>query len=149
MANLKEPIDVEELKIIKLADLKKEYRNLSNYYERLRTGNWMYCHRCGEYQTKENFYSSDENKSGYFHYCKKCCLEIAEGIEKKGDQPNLTKESMMKLLQLMNLPYIDKVFNSCVEDVENSVGQKNRKSPALQYLVIIKSLPQYKYKKWV
>lgn len=143
MAYLRDTLEVDELKNIKLSELKKKYMEISNTYNKLKDGNWLFCHRCGEFQTKDNFYTSNDNKSGYFCYCKKCCLEIAEQRTKKNDHPNLTKDSMIELLRLMNLPYVDNVFEACVKDVENDVNQKSVRSPALQYLTIIKSLPQY------
>ena len=52
------------------------------------------------------------------------------------------------MLQKMNLPYIDSLYESCCKSVADEVNEKNKKSPFLAYLVPIKSLPQYKDKTW-
>ena len=48
----------------------------------------------------------------------------------------------------MDLPYIDSLYDSLCKDVGNGVNEKNKTSPFLAYLPPIKSLPQYKNKKW-
>jgi len=52
------------------------------------------------------------------------------------------------MLQKMDLPYIDDLYESCCKTVADEVNEKNRKSPFLAYLVPIKSLPQYRGKTW-
>ena len=53
------------------------------------------------------------------------------------------------MLQKMNLPYIDELYESCCQSVANEVNERNKKSPFLAYLVPIKSLPQYRGKTWL
>ena len=50
---------------------------------------------------------------------------------------------------MMDLPYIDSLYESCCESVANSeVNERNMRSPFLAYMTTVKSLPQYKNKKW-
>lgn len=148
MAFLRQARTENELKKLTVAGVKKEYKVLSADYNKLLNGKVLYCHKCNEFISYNNFYTSSEFASGYFPLCKSCCLELAEQREKKSDKPNETKESVQRLLQMMNLPYLDEVYEGCCRDVNNEVGELNRKAPILQYLTIIKSLPQYRGAKW-
>ena len=148
MGYLRQAKSPEEIKKLTISKVKDAYNTLADDYNRILDGKLVYCHGCNEYIATSNFYSSNEFASGYFPLCKKCCLEIAEQRTKKNDKPNETKSSVQRLLQMMNLPYIDSLYETCCQDVANEVNEKNRKAPVLQYLVIVKSLPQYKGKQW-
>ena len=50
------------------------------------------------------------------------------------------------MLQKMDLPYIDSLYESLCADVANEINEKNKKSPFLAYLPPIKSLPNWKGK---
>lgn len=97
---------------------------------------------------KESFYTDKRNASGVFHICKKCVLEIVEQRSKKDDKPNETKESVKKMLQMMDLPYIDSLYESCAKSVYDEVNEVNRSSPFLQMVTCLKSLPQYRGMTW-
>lgn len=148
MGYLKQAKTPDEIKKLTVARVKEAYNTLATDYNKILDGKMLYCHGCNEHISSSNFYTSNEFASGYFPLCKQCCLAIAEQRTKKNDKPNECKESVQRLLQMMNLPYIDELYESCCKDIANEVNEKNRKAPILQYLVIIKSLPQYRGKKW-
>lgn len=148
MGYLKQAKTEQEIKKLTVAGVKKEYNALAEYYNKILEGKLVYCHHCNDWISSNNFYSSNDYGSGYFPICKKCVLEIVEQRKKKTDKPNETKESVKKMLQMMDLPYIDDLYDGCCQDVVNEVNEKNRKAPFLQYLTIIKSLPQYRGKTW-
>lgn len=148
MGYLRQAKSPDEIKKMTVAKVKEAYNTLADDYNKILDGKLVYCHGCNEHVSAANFYSSNEFSSGYFPLCKKCCLEIAEQRTKKTDKPNETKESVQRLLQMMNLPYIDSLYETCSQDVANEINEKNRKAPVLQYLTIIKSLPQYRGKTW-
>ena len=96
--------------------------------------------------TRENFYTDKRYAIGLFPQCKKCVLAEVEQRKNKNDKPNETKESVKRMLQKMDLPYIDSLYESLQTDVANEINEKNKKSPFLAYLPPIKSLPNWKGK---
>lgn len=116
-------------------------------YNRIIEQDYILCPECGEFVSRNNFYSAN-NAIGVYPCCKKCILAFVEQRDKKNDKPNETKESVKRMLQKMDLPYIDELYESCCKSVADEVNEKNKKSPFLAYLVPIKSLPQYKGKTW-
>ena len=148
MAFLRQAKDENEIKKLTLANVKKSYLELASDYNKLIERDLILCPKCGEFVSRTNFYSSNEYAVGVFPECKKCILEEVEQRTKKGDKPNETKDSVKRMLQRMNLPYIDELYESSCKTVADEVNEKNRKSPFLAYLVPIKSLPQYRNKTW-
>lgn len=148
MAFLRQAKTEDEIKKLNVTAVKKAYNDLAADYNRIIDCGYLYCHKCNTFLSRDIFYSSNDYASGYFPICKKCLLEMVEQRKKKNDPPNETKESVKRVLQLMDLPYIDELYESSVKTVANEVNEKNRKSPFLQYIVPIKSLSQYKGKTW-
>lgn len=148
MAFLKQAKSEDEIKKLTVSAVKKAYNELASDYNKIIDCNYIYCHKCNSFLSKEIFYSSTEYSSGYFPICKKCLLEMVEQRKKKGDPPKETKESVKQVLQLMNLPYLNDLYESCCKMVADAVNEQNRKSAFQAYLVQIKSLPQYKNKTW-
>ena len=146
MAFLKQAKTEEEIKKLTVANVKKAYNELASDYNKLIEQDFILCPKCGDFISRANFYTSGEYSIGVYPECKKCILAEVEQRKGKNDKPNETKESVKYMLQKMNLPYIDSLYESCCKDVADSVNEKNRKSPFLAYLVPIKSLPQYKTK---
>ena len=114
-------------------------------YNRIIEQDYILCPECGEFVTRNNYYSAN-NAIGVYPCCKKCILAQVEQRDKKNDKPNETKESVKRMLQKMDLPYIDELYESCCKSVADEVNEKNKTSPFLAYLPPIKSLPQYKGK---
>jgi len=148
MAFLKQAKSEEEIKKLTVSAVKKAYNELASDYNKIIDCNYLYCHKCNTFLSKETFYSSAEYASGYFPICKKCLRDMVEQRKKKGDPPNETKDSVKHVLQLMNLPYLNDLYESCCKMVADGVNEQNRKSAFLAYLVQIKSLPNYKNKTW-
>jgi len=145
---LRQAKNQDEIKKLTVAKVKEAYNILATDYNKILDKKLIFCHGCNEHISSQNFYTSNEYASGYFPLCKQCCLALAEQRVKKNDKPNETKQSVQRLLQMMYLPYIDTLYESCCKDVINEINEKNRKAPILQYLTIIKSLPQYRNKTW-
>lgn len=148
MAYLKQALNENDIKKLTVAGVKKAYNELASSYNNIVEQDLILCPKCGEFINRSNFYSSKEYAIGVYPECKKCILEEVEQRTKRGDKPNETKESVKRMLQKMNLPYIDELYESSCKTVADEVNEKNRKSPFLAYLVPIKSLPQYKLKTW-
>jgi len=148
MAYLKQAKTEDDIKKLTVANVKKAYIELARDYNKIIEQDYILCPKCGEFISRENFYSSNEYAIGVFPQCKKCILAEVEQRDKKTDKPNETKESVKRMLQKMNLPYIDDLYESACKTVADEVNEKNRKAPFLAYLVPLKSLPQYKNKTW-
>ena len=149
MAYIRQAKTEDEIKKLTVANVKKAYNELAKDYNRIIEQDYILCPKCGEFISRENFYSSNEYAIGVFPQCKKCILAEVEQRDKKTDRPNETKESVKHMLQRMNLPYIDDLYESACKTVADEVNEKNIKAPFLAYLVPLKSLPQYKNKTWV
>lgn len=146
MAYLKQAKNEDEIKSLTVANVKKAYNDLANDYNRIIEQDLILCPCCGEFVTRENFYSDKRYAIGLFPQCKKCVLAEVEQRKSKNDKPNETKESVQRMLQKMDLPYIDSLYESLQTDVANEINEKNKKSPFLAYLPPIKSLPNWKGK---
>lgn len=148
MAFMRQAKTEEEIKKLTVANVKKAYNELAADYNKLIEQDYIICPTCGDPISRANFYTDKNYAIGVYPECKKCILAEVEQRKHKNDKPNETKESVKKMLQKMNLPYIDSLYESCCKSVADEVNEKNRKSPFLAYLVPIKSLPQYKDKTW-
>lgn len=148
MANLKQAKTEEDIKQMTLAKVKKAYIELANDYNKIIEGDYILCPSCNSFITRNNFYSSNSYSLGVFPICKKCLLEKAEQRTRRTDTPNETKESVQRVLQMMDLPYIDSLYESCVKSVNDEANEKNRKAPFLQMITILQSLPNYRGLTW-
>ena len=148
MAFMRQAKTEDEIKKLTVANVKKAYNELASDYNKLIELNCIICPTCGEPISRNNYYTDKKYAIGVYPECKKCILAEVEQRKNKNDKPNETKESVKKMLQKMDLPYIDSLYESLCVDVENEVNEKNKKSPFLAYLVPIKSLPQYRNKTW-
>lgn len=148
MANLKQTKTPEEIKTIGVAAVRNAYNDLASDYNKIINYDWMFCHMCGDFLNTTTFYSDDRFATGKFPICKRCIMQIVEQRKKKNDPPNETKESVQKILQFMDLPYIDSFYEDCVKGAYDEAKEKNRNSPFSTYITSIKSLPQWKGMTW-
>lgn len=147
MAHIKQAKSEEDIKKLTVAGVKKEYNALAIEYNKLINLDYIYCPQCNDFITHNNFYKSNENASGVIHVgCKKCLLKMATDYDKKNNLYIDNKEKAIKTLMLMDLPFIEKVYDDAVADVNNAVNERNRGSAWLQYMVMVQSLPQYRNK---
>ena len=149
MAFLKTAKTEEELrKMSGVAALRKTYLELATDYNHLVNQDYLYCHKCNTFLSKDTFYSDKNYDSGHYPICKKCVMDMVEQKKKKADEPNETKESVQKVLQMMDLPYMDDFYSDCVKGALDGAKEKNRRSPFATYLTALKSLPNWKGKTW-
>lgn len=83
-----------------------------------------------------------------FPVCKKCLLKMAEQRENDSDNPNMTKESVQKVLQFMNKIYDDEYYDACIKSLLDETSSKKLQSPFTLYMTGIQSLPQFRGKSW-
>lgn len=146
MAFLKQAKSEEQIKALTVTNVKKAYNELARDYNKIVDQDYILCPVCGEFVSRDNFYTDKRFAIGVFPQCKKCVLTEVEQRKNKNDKPNETKDSVKKMLQKMDLPYIDSLYESLCTDVANEINEKNKKSPFLAYLPPIKSLPNWKGK---
>lgn len=135
----------DQVKATPITILRKDYTSLANEYKKYVDGEVFYCHKCGKYYKKEDFYSDASYKSGLFPMCKQCVLAKVEQRDNKYAKPNETKESVQSVLQMMDLPYIDSFYEDCIK---HSIDGGTKRSPFGIYLPTIKSLPNWKGLRW-
>lgn len=75
-------------------------------------------------------------------------MQMVEQRNKKNDEPNETKESVQKVLQMMDKPYVDSFYEDCVKGALDNAKEKNRTSPFATYITAIQSLPNWKGMTW-
>ena len=146
MAYLKQARTEAEIKSATVSKVKTYYNELAKDYNKIIDQDYILCPVCGEFISRDNFYSDNKFVIGVFPECKKCIRMEVEQRKNKNDKPNETKESVQAMLKKMDLPYIDSLYESLCKDVADEVNEKNKTSPFLAYIPPIKSLPQYKDK---
>ena len=143
------PKTPEELKVATVGTIRKWYADLAKNHDAILNEKLKQCQHCGDWlSTETGFYRDDRFCGGRFYICKQCIQAMVEQRKKKTDIPNETKESVQRVLQMMDLPYIDTLYEDCEKGAYDAIKERNRRSPFATYITCIKSLPQHKGKKW-
>lgn len=148
MAYLPTALTPEQVKATSVSNIRPAYNKLAETYNKIVDGDLIFCPKCNTFNSRVNYYSDKRYATGLFPKCKTCILEEVEQRKRKGDKPNESKLSVQKMLQEMDLPYLDDLYENQCKIVADEVNEKNRKSPFLAYLVPVKSLPQYSSLHW-
>lgn len=136
----------DELAGLTVVDLKNEYKKLKTKYDKIYGG--LFCHDCNRFLSADKFYVSNKWASGVVPTCKECLNKIALGYNPKTKKTNETEDSFKKALQIANLPFLRKEYNSSVATVSDTTNGAQRISSFQQYMGLIQSLPQYKDMRW-
>ena len=148
MIRLKPALSEEEVRKTGVAQISQAYKNLAKDYNRILDGKLCYCHHCNEFRAADSFYTDKTYSSGLFPICKKCLIEMACDYDKKANQYYDNREKTMDVLKMMNLPYIDSLYQSALTSTAEDIQDKHRNTAWSQYIVMVKSLFQYKGKTW-
>lgn len=144
MAYLKPPLTENDVKKLTISKLRLAYLEISKYYNRILNNEVVYCHKCNDHRSaKEAFYEDKKFASGYYPICKKCILDMVEKRDKNGISHE-TKESVMTVLRMMDLPYIDSLYESMRKKTTDSTADQKVSSPFMAYMRVVKSLPNYR-----
>lgn len=138
----------DEVRKTTVGQLRKDYNKLADIYTKLTEGKYMYCHCCGKFKSNYTFYESENYASGFFPICKDCLLKIAEQRKEDRDPANETKESVQKVLQMMDLPYNDALYESCRKKCADKTSERAYGAPFTVMLTQLKTLPQWRNKTW-
>lgn len=150
MAKVIEPLSDAELKKITVANLREEYRKLSNIYMRIMNEELIYCPRCGTWKNTNSFYASKESPDGIEHYgCKECILDECTDIDRKTKVRTDNKEKTIAVFKKLDWYFSEKDYYEQLSNISEGVGEKIRSTAAQQLIVMVRSLPQYKDKKFI
>lgn len=145
MARVVEPISEDELKRMTVVNLRKEYKKLSDFYQRIINKDVVYCPHCGNWKSVDSFYSSITSPDGIEHYaCKECILEECTDYDKstkiRTDNKDKTIETFRRLDWYFNEPtYLDQL-----RTLQEGTGEKIRSTAVQQWIVMYKSLPNWR-----
>ena len=147
MAYLKQPKTPEELKALTVNKVKTAYNELAEDYNRLVNLDYIYCPCCGNFLSAKQFYTSKRTKSGFEHLgCKACILDMATDFDKKTQIRKDNREKTIEVFRKLDLPFIEKDYTAQLRFNADATNEKIRETAFQQYLVMVKSLPNYKNK---
>ena len=73
---------------------------------------------------------------------------MACDYDKKTNTYTDNREKTMNVLELMDLPYIDSMYQSALTSTNADIQDKHRATAWQHYITVIKSLPNWKGKTW-
>lgn len=149
MIRLRPALTEEEVRKTGVAQIRQEYNKLAKDYNRIINGDVYLCQKCNEFHSVDAFYSDKKYASGLFPICKKCLIGMACDYDKKTNQYTDNRDKTMKVLQMMDLPYIDSMYKSALTSCAEDIQDKHRNTAWSHYITVIKSLPNWRGKGWV
>lgn len=144
MAYLMDAKGDPEIQMLGVKAAKDYAKKLSGVYRKIMEGDFVYCHGCNEFHSSTNFYNDKRFASGLYPLCKKKLIEMATDYDKKQNIRLDNREKTIKVFQMLDIPFIDSVYQTALQSTQESVGEKNRSTAYQHMLTMIKSLPQYK-----
>ena len=108
------------------------------------------CYCCGEKKKKTSFYTSSDpfNGVGVNPFCKNCIEKIARNYNpRSGQYGEVTKASLCDALERMDLPYIEKLWESSYNEVHDPGLKQPKTNVWAAYIKNVK-LPQYNGMRW-
>ena len=116
--------------------LKEEIRALKEDY------GW--CYMCDKPKIKEKFYKNTDPMihSQRTPICSDCARKIALRVDKNGVEHEPTKESIQLALKYLNKPFLEKLYDSSIQESENENTGKRKSNAWTAYIKNV-SMPQY------
>ena len=149
MADLIQARPQKEMMKLGMAGLRDAYKKLSDDYNRIVDRDVLLCPSCGNWlKTETSFYLDRNYATDRFPICKRCIMKMVEQRNNDRDEPNETKESVQRVLQMMNRVYDNNFYEECIKGATDGVKERNRSSPFATYITAISSLPNWKGKTW-
>lgn len=149
MAKLVAPKELAKVNRTGLTQLREDYKELAKDYMRIMDNDLLLCPTCNNWlKASESFYYDKAYATERYPICKRCILKMVEQRKTDKDEPHETKESVKRVLQMMNRIYDDDFYEQCVKGVQENLSERNRVSPFGTYITAIQSLPNWKGKTW-
>lgn len=108
------------------------------------------CYCCGERKKKTSFYTSSDpfNSVKITPFCKLCIEKIARNYsDQRGQYGEVTKASLCDALERMDLPYLEKLWESSYNEVHDPSLKQPKTNVWSAYIKNVK-LPQYNGMRW-
>ena len=107
------------------------------------------CHRCNRLLSTERFYVNTDPMSGtgLTIWCKDCCKDVAMRKDKNGEFHPSTPESIKTVLEYIDKPFIDAVYNSSMAECNNLNSGKVKYDVWTAYIKNIQ-MGQYAGQRW-
>ena len=140
MDSKKEP----EIRMLGVKAVKDYAIKLSSTYDKILNGDFVFCHGCNDFHSVTNFYNDKRFGSGLYPLCKKVLADMATDYDKKEKIRIDNREKTIKVFQMLDIPFIDSMYQSALQATQEAVGEKNRATAYQQCLTMVKSLPQYR-----
>lgn len=135
------PIIVDVSKI-SIKECRNAYWDLAHRYQKIITG--MYCHHCGKFKTKDEFYLDIHNASGRTNVCKKCAYDVAIQTDPKTNEEIVTRESIIAALRMLDKPFIEAAYIAAIAESTNNTNTSIKKNAWTAMIKNISSLQQYR-----
>lgn len=124
------------------AQLKKKVETQEEKIKSLKEGAW--CYMCDTHKARDKFYMSTDPmcKSGLTPICKDCARKIALKVDNKNVEHEPDKESVKLALKYLNKPYLDRIWDSSMQEMENLASGRVKSNIWVAYIRQI-SMGQY------
>lgn len=145
MARVLEPLTKEELKQITVANLRNEYKKLSDFYKSIINGNVIYCPQCGTWKTATAFYAAEKSPDGIEHYgCKECIINQCTDYDSKTKIRTDNRQKTIDAFRKLDWYFDEPVYNKQLQTLSEATGEKVRSTAVQQFIVMLQSLPNWK-----
>ena len=149
MATLRQAKTDKEIRKLGVNNVREAYIELSGDYNRIVNNDVLLCPKCGKWQqATSSFYMDKRFCTDRYPICKRCIMAMVEQRERDSDPPNETRESVQKVLQMMDKVFDSDFYDDCVKGALDEAKEKNRNSPFATYITSILSLPNWKGMTW-
>ena len=156
MAKLRQAKTHEEITHLTVGKVRREYEGLAEDYNRLIEQKVLLCPKCNEYKTTvstSEFYRDTRWAIGFFPICKDCLKLMAEQRTSHRQPSKECKESVQKVLRLMDRAYVDSWYEQCVRNVTDNNAEAGvfdeHPSAFASYIRGLATLPQFNsYRCW-
>ena len=146
MARVIEPITDEQLKQITVANLRKEYKKIADFYRKIINNEIVYCSHCRNWKTVRAFYESAKSPDGIEHYaCKECILNECTDVGKNGIRSD-NKEKTIETFRKLDWYFDEKVYNDLLQKILEGIGEKIKSTAVQQWITMNRSINDYKFK---
>lgn len=147
MARVLEPISDKDLKRITVANLRIEYKKLADFYRKIINGNLVYCSHCGKWKSSSVFYTSNSSPDCVEHYaCKECILDECTDYNKNTGVRTDNIEKTINTFKRLDWYFDEKIYNDQLQIITENTNESARGTAVQQWIVICRSLNDYKNK---
>lgn len=146
MAKILEPLTNDEIKHMTVTNLRESYKALATTYKKIINGTLSYCSHCGEWKnTSTGFYASDKSPDGVEHYaCRDCILNECTDYDKRSGIRTDNRDKTINTFKKLDWYFNEPTYNEQLKIVSEGTGEKVRGTAAQQWIVMCRSLKQYK-----